>query len=52
MQDHCGDSYVEDNILAGVDEEVLRKVKFSNIAVESLRVFGITDLEFDSYNVN
>jgi hypothetical protein len=51
MQRMCGDKYIQDNILAGRDEEVLRQVKYSGIAIDQLRTFGILDDEYDTYDL-
>lgn len=50
IQHHLNGSYVEDDILAGRDEEVLRKVKNSNILIDNLREYGITESEYNSYD--
>ena len=51
IQNTCGDSYREDNILAGQDEEVLRQVRYSRISIDRLREFGVKDDEYESYDV-
>lgn len=51
MRQNCGDSYIDDNIHAGSDEEVLRQVKHSGIPIDQLRVFGVHDFEYDTYDV-
>lgn len=49
--DRCAERYVQDKILAGKDEEVMRQVKFSNISFEALRNFGVTEAEYLEYDV-
>lgn len=51
MQNTCGEAYLQDNILAGQDEEVLRQVKNSRISIDKLREFGVKDDEYESYDV-
>lgn len=41
--------YLADEIRAGVDEEVLRKIKSSGIPLESVEKFGITSAQYDKY---
>jgi hypothetical protein len=48
---HCDDGYVQDKILAGKDEEVMRQVKYSKIPFEVLKSFGVSDDEYHEYNV-
>ena len=43
-------TYVSDNIEAGVDEEVLRKVKLSGIPFTKCREYGITEEQYSRYN--
>ena len=47
----CGETYLQDNILAGKDEEVMRQVKYSNISFEVLRNFGVSEAEYLEYDV-
>lgn len=51
FQRNCGERYIQDEILAGRDEEVMRQVKFSNISFELLSKYGVTASEYDSYDV-
>lgn len=46
-----GENYVEDKLKAGRDEEVLRKVKSSMIPLDKLKKFGVTQQQYDSYDV-
>jgi hypothetical protein len=50
--DACGFSktYVSDNIQAGVDEEVLRKVKLSGIPFTECQEFGVTEEQYLRYS--
>lgn len=48
---HCGDTYVQDKILAGRDEEVMRQVRYSKIPFDVLRNFGVSEDEYSEYDV-
>jgi len=48
---HCGNGYVQDNILAGKDEEVMRQVRYSRVSFEVLKAYGVTEDEYHEYDV-
>jgi hypothetical protein len=50
IRDIFGETYIQDKIRAGQDEEVLRQVKYSRIAYKKLEAFGVSKSEYETYD--
>lgn len=50
IRDTSREKYIQDKVVAGKDEEVLRKTKHSGIPMSVLREFGVTESEYDTYD--
>jgi hypothetical protein len=52
VKELMGIPYGSDDIIAGRDQEVVRKIRHSSIAYDQISTYGMTPIEWDEYDRN